>query len=229
MRVQAVKMFVCLISLVGSMSVFASPFQEGKHYLQIPQSNLEHEQVETLKEEFNEKVLVIEFFSYGCHWCYQLDPKVSEWKKALDGKKVEFKRYPVVFQNSWVNLSKAYFTAVALGVEDKMHAALFEEIQEERIQSSAPGVLQNLFVERGVDGLEFSKTFDSFSIEQQFKQANQVAIALRITAIPSFVVYGPKGAIVTSSRMAGSEEELFEVLDTVIKQESEALVSRKDS
>lgn len=208
--------------------VLAGSFQEGRHYLQIPHNHLDDEQVEALKEEYTGKVLVIEFFSYGCHWCHQLDPKVNEWKKSLKADKVVFKRFPVVFQNSWVNMAKAYFTALALDVEDELHTALFEEIQEERIHPSNLDEIQKLFVEKGVDGEAFAKTFESYSIDQQFKQANQVAIALRITGIPSFVIVGPNGAIITSKRMAGSDEELFAVLDNIIASDTKALVASKD-
>lgn len=205
----------------------AEPYKEGKHFQQVPFEILENELIEDLRKETPDKIIVIEFFSYGCHWCNQLDPDVTRWKKT-NPDYVEFKQYPVVFQNSWVNLSKAYFTAESLGVLDKVHPALFEAIHEDKLHSSAPDALQAFFADYGVKKEDFASTFDSFGVEQQFKRANQVSIAFRITAIPTFIIVGPNGAQMTSTRMAGGEKELFEVLDTLIAKEHRALVATKD-
>ena len=210
------------------LSANATPYKEGKHYQQVPFEILENELIEDLKSEYPGKIVVIEFFSYGCHWCNQLDPQVQEWKKNKPDY-VEFMQYPVVFQNSWVNLSKAYFTAQSLGVLDQVHPALFDAIHDDNLKSSSPDVLQSFFGEHKVDKTKFAKMFDSFGIEQQFKHANKISIAFKITAIPMFIVYGPNGAQMTSARMSGSDQELFKVLDSLVTQEYSALSSVKNS
>ncbi len=223
------KLIVCFLVLWTHVGLAeASSFKEGQHYQQLPVEMLENELVEDLKKEHPDQIIVLEFFSYGCHWCYQLEPKVADWSSRIDESKVVFKRFPVVFQSSWANLSKAYFTGEALELKDKVHHALFEAIQTETLKSTAPDVLQSFFAKQGVEELQFAKTFDSFSVEQQFKRANQISIAFRITAIPAFVVYGPKGAVITSARMAGGEDELFKVLDLLLN-EQRALSLSKNS
>ncbi|HEX6528378.1 MAG TPA: thiol:disulfide interchange protein, partial [Burkholderiales bacterium] len=44
----------------------------------------------------NGKIEVLEFFWYGCIHCYNLEPKLETWLKALP-KDVEFRRVPAVF------------------------------------------------------------------------------------------------------------------------------------
>jgi thiol:disulfide interchange protein DsbA len=64
------------------------------------------------------KVQVIEFFSYGCPWCYRLEPYLEKWL-AHKPANVDFRRVPVVFESGWDTYAKAYYTAKALDVETK--------------------------------------------------------------------------------------------------------------
>jgi protein dithiol oxidoreductase (disulfide-forming) len=226
--INAVTLIFFGVCCLSTFSANALPYKEGKHFQQVPFEILENELIEDLKAEYPDKIVVLEFFSYGCHWCNQLDPQVQEWKKNKPDY-VEFKQFPVVFQNSWVNLSKAYFTAQNLGVLDQVHPALFNAIHDDKLKSSSPDTLQSFFSDYKVDKAKFAKTFDSFGVEQQFKRANQISIAFRITAIPTFIVYGPNGAQMTSTRMSGGDDQLFKVIDTLVAQEYKALATTKDS
>ncbi|MDP3902924.1 MAG: thiol:disulfide interchange protein DsbA/DsbL, partial [Methylococcaceae bacterium] len=67
-----------------------------------------------------DKIEVIEYFWYGCPHCYSFEPFLSTWAKTLP-KNVEFIRQPAVFSELWGKHAKAYFTAEALGVVDKVH------------------------------------------------------------------------------------------------------------
>jgi hypothetical protein len=75
-----------------------------------------------------DKIEVIEFFWYGCPHCYDFEPVLENWVKSLP-KNVEFIRQPAVFSDLWGKHAKAYFTAEALGVVDKIHADFFDAIQ----------------------------------------------------------------------------------------------------
>ncbi|MEY3190222.1 MAG: hypothetical protein RIS10_339, partial [Pseudomonadota bacterium] len=68
-----------------------------------------------------DKIEVIEFFWYGCPHCYSFEPLLDKWSKNLP-KNVEFIRQPAAFNELWSKHAKAYYTAEALGVVDKVHA-----------------------------------------------------------------------------------------------------------
>src|SRR5690349_16449224 len=58
----------------------------------------------------NGQVAVIEFFSYGCPHCYELEPTLHKWKSALP-KDVTFRRVPVSFgRQEWAELGRMYLT-----------------------------------------------------------------------------------------------------------------------
>ena len=70
------------------------------------------------------KVEVIEFFYYGCPGCNSLQAPLSSWlkKKPAD---VEFRRAPVVFQDSWLPLTTAYYAFDAMGLVDKLQGPAY--------------------------------------------------------------------------------------------------------
>ncbi|HET9844020.1 MAG TPA: thiol:disulfide interchange protein DsbA/DsbL [Gammaproteobacteria bacterium] len=219
-----------IILLCSCFYVFASTdFQEGKHYQQVPIEAFQNELVQELKAKYPKKILVVEFFSYGCHWCHELEPHLKTWLETHKADYVEFVRIPVVFQSSWLNLSKAYYSAEQLGILDKFHAAMFTAIHEEKLQSSTQEALASFFETQGVAKKDFLKVFRSFGVEQQAKQANQLSMIFKITAIPTFVIQGENNALITSTRMVGGEAQVFDLISALVKEEHRVLMSVENS
>src|SRR4051794_29877391 len=67
-------------------------------------------------EEGNNKIPVIEFFSFGCPWCYHIEPALAQWTKEQI-KSIQFSQVPVVFNKNWAYYAKAYYPANALHME----------------------------------------------------------------------------------------------------------------
>src|SRR6187455_1060271 len=63
------------------------------------------------------KVEVIEFFSYACPHCHSLAGPLATWLKRKPAD-VEFKRVPAVFNDTWLQYARVYYTLEALGVVD---------------------------------------------------------------------------------------------------------------
>ncbi|MBS0286444.1 MAG: thiol:disulfide interchange protein DsbA/DsbL [Proteobacteria bacterium] len=210
------------ILVLGLMLVYSAyaangPYIEGKHYQRLPASVEQNDLVKDLLKEGNGKVQVLEFFSYGCSWCFKLDPYIEKWRKTMPTG-VSFQRVPVEFHPTWATLTKAYYTEVELNAVDKVHTALFDAIQTERIKDSSEDSLKQFFVDAGISAQDFSKTFNSFEVTRKQKWAVSIAQAYRITAVPCIVVQGPKGIFLSAVRFAGSEDELIKVLNELIKQ-----------
>lgn len=207
---------LCLLAF-GLMPVQAA-YEEGKHYQKLPPEIMQSELAKELQEKEKDKILVLEFFSYGCTWCYKIEPLIENFLKEHP-KYVSFYRIPVEFQQSWGPLTKAFYTAKDLNVLSAIHEPLFEAVQTEQITTASPEVLRKFFVSKGVKKKEFESTFDSFNVENQQKWANEMTRAYRITAVPVVIVQGPSGAYITSVRMAGSDQDMFRVIDELIKME----------
>jgi thiol:disulfide interchange protein DsbA len=68
----------------------------------------------------------------------------------------------------------------------------------------------------GVSKADFQKVFSSFGVESKVRRAEELNKGYRITGTPTFVV---NGKYVTDVRMAGSEENLFKVLNQLASSE----------
>ncbi|HSF20954.1 MAG TPA: thiol:disulfide interchange protein DsbA/DsbL [Burkholderiales bacterium] len=163
------------------------------------------------------KVEVIEFFYYGCPGCNGLQPPLRAWlkKKPAD---VEFRRAPVVFQDSWLPLTTAYHAFDAMGIVDKVHYELFRAIHEQR-SLEIKGLLRDqkpLFdwvAKQGVDRQKFVDVYNSFGVRSRTNRSIELPGHYQVTSTPTLVV---DGKFLMTPAMAGSYERYFDVLDQVI-------------
>jgi thiol:disulfide interchange protein DsbA len=165
-----------------------------------------------------DKIEIIEFFWYGCPHCYDFEPLLEKWVKALP-KNVEFIRQPAVFSDLWGKHAKAYFTAEALGVVDKVHNDFFDALQTKKQHLETEDELANFFVAHGVNENEFRTTYNSFLVDTKVRQAATTAGRYGITGVPAIVI---NGKYKTNGPLAGSHEKMLEVINQLIQKESKA-------
>jgi thiol:disulfide interchange protein DsbA len=162
------------------------------------------------------KVEVIEFFWYGCPHCYDFEPLLNKWKETLP-KNVEFIRQPAAFNETWTKHAKAYYTAEALGVADKLHADFFEAIQKKGEDLETEEQLAKFFVAHGVKEADFHEAYNSFPVDAKIRQAGAMAARYGITGVPAIII---NGKYKTNGKLAGSHEKMIEVMNKLIAQES---------
>jgi protein dithiol oxidoreductase (disulfide-forming) len=161
------------------------------------------------------KIEVIEFFWYGCPHCYSFEPALTAWLKTKP-ENVDFIRIPAVFSEQWGKHAKAYFTAEALGVVDKVHADLFDGVQQKK-ELETEDQLAKFFTAHGVKEAEFRETYNSFMVDSKMRQAPALAAKYGITGVPAIIV---NGKYRTNGTLAGSQEKMIDVINTLIKKES---------
>src|SRR5437868_11136368 len=96
----------------------AADLAEGKQYTRLKNP----QPVETGK-----KIEVIEFFSYGCPHCNDLEPYLQQWVKTVPAD-VQFRRVPVMFQDRWKALAKDFYTLDAMGEDIRLSPQLFHDV-----------------------------------------------------------------------------------------------------
>ena len=165
-----------------------------------------------------DKIEIIEFFSYGCIHCYTLEPTIETWLKTKPDN-VEFIRQPVIFNRPlWRKYAKAYFIAEALGVVDKVHADFFDAIHNKKIKLSTEDQLAKFFVAHGVNETEFRNTFNSFLVDTKLRQVEAMPPRYGINGTPTIII---NGKYKTTGRLAKSQENIIKVMDRLIQQESQ--------
>lgn len=197
---------LCVILLLLPTLVFAETFVEGKDY-----------QIITNPPALDTKTKgpsIVEFFSYGCPWCYKIDAPLNQWISKL-GKNVQFDRVPVVFKSNWDLYAKAYFTAKTLALADKMDPILFKAIQDEKNPLDSKQAMIDLFVAQGVDREIAKSAFEnSPSIDMRVTNGMGLMAQYQISGVPAFVV---NNKYKTDLQMAQGPDRLFQILDYLVR------------
>lgn len=136
------------------------------------------------------QVEVAEFFWYACPHCYAFEPYLENWL-AHKPKNVEFQRIPVMRGYAWAKpMAHAYYTEVALGVVDKLHKAIFDEIHVKHHILKTKDDFKQFFEKHGVSSKDFDSAWNSFSVAVNMKRAAKEESAYQIMGVPTIAVGG---------------------------------------
>ncbi|HET9447133.1 MAG TPA: thiol:disulfide interchange protein DsbA/DsbL [Steroidobacteraceae bacterium] len=137
-----------------------------------------------------DKVEVIEFFSYACPHCYQLQSQVVKWARELPAS-ATFVRVPVSFgRREWGQLSRAFYALEATGDLERLDDALFAAIHKERRPLFNVDQLAGWAAENGVDAGKFRAAFDSPGVSAKALRAEQLSRDYKVNGVPSLTVDG---------------------------------------
>ena len=197
-----------LVALAAAGAALAQPVP-GKDYRLIdpPQPT-----------DSGNKIEVLEFFWYGCPHCNALQPPLRNWlkKKPAD---VEFKRVPAVFADSWLPLTRAYYTLETMGVVEKLHYDVFAAVHEQNVRLSDPKVLFDWVAKRGVDQQKFSDIYNSFGVQSRARRSVDLTKQYDPPGTPALTVDGKflvAPSMVLKPDNSVDYERYFQVLDQVI-------------
>ncbi len=160
-----------------------------------------------------DKVKVVEFFSYACPHCYELENYIEPWIEKQKAN-VDFQRTPAAWNPYYDLLSQAFFTIQILKREDQLHGTLFNAIHRERLNLQTLDGVRSFFVREGVTGDAFDKTFDSFAVKQKVFQAKSAFEKYHLSSVPSLVV---ADHYVTDVAKAGGHEQLLQLLSHLLE------------
>ena len=191
---------IALASLAGQ--AFAD-LVEGKNYLRMKTP---------VPVETGKKIEVIEFFSYGCPHCAELEPYLDQWLAKLPAD-VQFRRVPVMFQPRWVNLAKIYYAFDAMGDEAKLSPEVFTAIHGKNVSLWDEKTFFDWAAGKGLDRKKVEDVFGSFAVSGKMNRAKQQAQTFDIQSVPTVVV---DGKFVTGSDRVGSHAQLPAAIDELV-------------
>ncbi len=172
-----------------------------------------------------DKIEVVEVFWYGCPHCYDFEPYLDQWL-ATKPDDVEFRRMPGIFNKSWIPHAKTYFTAIKMGVLEKIHHPLFAALHKKKERLYTEQALQEFVTRRGVDSSEFTKIYHSNEIETKIKQAFVMGQRYGVTGVPAVVI---NGKYLTNGTMARSYDNLLKVIDKLVDRERQGLKEHRSA
>ena len=193
--------FISILVLLLPLFAYAEDFVAGKDY----ENN-------SSPDSKTNKVIITEFFSYGCPWCYRIEPNLMNWVKK-QGDAIEFTRVPVIFHKDWSYYAKAYYTAHLLGLDAKLNPLLFKAAQDKARPMTNNQAMIDFFVAQGVDPATAKSAFEnSTTIDMQISEGTAICL-YRVNGVPSVVV---NNQYKTDLQMAKGEERFFKVLDFLV-------------
>ena len=163
----------------------------------------------------NGKIHVEEVFWYGCGHCFALEEFVKSWQKKLAAD-VEFNQVPAMFGKTWVVHAQMFYVAQALGVKDKLHGDVFNEIHLNKKRLLKKDEQRAFFADYGVSAEDFDKAYNSFTVKSRLKQTDKRVRGFKISGVPAVVV---NGKYVVDAGSAGGAGNIFKVVNYLIEQE----------
>lgn len=164
------------------------------------------------------KIEVVELFWYGCPHCYAFEPTINGWAAKLPAD-VNFHRVPAMFGGIWDIHGQMFITLEVMGVEHKVHTAVFEAIHKDHKMFKTPEEFADFVATQGVDKTKFMETYNSFAVKGLVKKYKDLAVAYGATGVPTMIVNGKYRFDLGSS---GGAEETLHVADTLIEKERAA-------
>ena len=136
------------------------------------------------------KIVVTEFFSYGCSHCFAFNPSLTLWVNKLP-KDVRFERVAVVFDHQpWQKLAQIFYALQAIGKAELTSPAVFGAIHVERADWQSDAQISDWMASHGVNRDEFTAAFNAFSTRSFVARGDQLAQAHRVRSIPTLVIDG---------------------------------------
>ena len=132
---------------------------------------------------------MIEFFSYGCPHCGDLEPFLQGWLKTMPAD-VQFRRIPVMFQERWIPLAKIYYTLEALGEEARLSPEVFTALHGKGISLWQDKTFFDWAASQGLDRKKVEEMYNSFGIGGKVNRARLAAQAYQVQSVPLVIVDG---------------------------------------
>ena len=206
MRAGVKSLLVAVMAIVAMPALTQETYQEGVHYDLITPN---------IQTGISDRVVVTEFFSYGCGHCFNFEPMLAAWEKRQPDN-IVVQRSPIAWNAGARLLAKVYYTAVVLDAMDPMHDAVFRAIHLQRKRLATPEAFRAVFMDNGIDGEEFDKAFDSFGVNSMVRQADARMRGARINGTPSLMV---NGKYRIDTRKAGSQANMLKIAEFLAEKE----------
>ena len=174
-----------LLATLGlALSVIAFPIhaqQLGGDYAEI---------LPALSADVPDKIEVIEFFSYACPHCNELNPSITKWAARLPSD-VAFRKVAVGFGNPFYQLTaKLFYSLEALGELKRLDDSVFQAIHSKGVKLLDEKSVTRWVASQGVDAKKFGDAFNSFGVLNQIKRSDMLVKNANIRGVPALVVDG---------------------------------------
>ncbi len=159
-----------------------------------------------------DKIEVIDFFWYGCPYCYQLLPLIAAWETTKPAD-VVLRRIPAVLRQEWVPDAHLYYTLEILGAADRLHARVFDAVHKDRLQTADSEVWGKWAVANGIDRAKWDEAYNAQGVRDRVVRAVELGRDYDVRGTPVIIV---DGRYQTGSGQAGALKNVIPTIDGLI-------------
>lgn len=205
LRSVAAGFLACTLALLA-------PVAQGQEPARL-RAGSEYRLIEPQPPQDGERIEVIEFFWYGCPFCYELQPALEDWTQRMPAD-VTLRRIPAILRDAWAPHVRVYYTLETLGELGRLHQQVYHSYHVEELHMSKPDVMVQWAMRHGIAREQWLAAYNSAAVAQKVEQAKAVSRAYEVRGTPTLVV---DGRYLTSSSMAGSVRGVMPVVDELIR------------
>lgn len=162
-----------------------------------------------------DKIEVIEAFSYGCPYCFELEAAVISWKNTL-GPDVDFRQMHAVWNEAMEFYAQVHIATQSINQSDLLHNAIFNAIQVDQRSLESPRAFAEFLAGMGVDESEFFDQFNSGRTRETVEESRILVQRYGLTGVPQFIV---NGKYRVDPMLADGRERMLDVVDFLIELE----------
>lgn len=159
------------------------------------------------------RVLVQEFFYFGCPHCKKLQGPLKNWLSKVDATEVEYEKVPVDFGRTSQLVAKHYYVAKYLNRDKDFSTRYFNAIITKRIKAS-DDLATKILVHLGEKKEVVVKLMTSPEVLEEVERAKQLTLKYKIQSLPAFVIGGQHK--LDKSNLI-ENETILEAVERVIK------------
>ena len=157
----------------------AGEFVEGEHYFLL----------ENPVRVRGDSIEVLEYFSYACPHCYNLEPDLKAWTEA-NADTIRVVRSPLYANPLWAHFARTYFAFEELGVIEDNHYAFFAALHDGGLNLITPEAVAGWIDGRGTTSEDFHKAYESAAVDRKMRQADRRQRQMQIASVPALIVHG---------------------------------------
>lgn len=191
-----------------ALSAIAFPIQAqqlGGDYTEI---------LPALSADVPDKIEVIEFFSYACPHCNELNPTITKWA-AQQPSDVAFRKVAVGFGNPFYQLTaKLFYSLEAIGELKRLDDSVFQAIHNKGVKLVDEKSVTGWVASQGVDAKKIGDTLNSFGVLNQIKRSDMLVSNAKIRGVPALVV---DGRYLVGGPNIKSNTDLLSIADKLIE------------
>lgn len=133
------------------------------------------------------KIIVQEFFSFGCPHCSDFSSKFSDWS-SKQPKYVVVEKIPVTFDRpEWETMAKLYYTLKEMNLANK-DADVFYGIHKEHLKLWESESIYSWAKSNNINIDKFKEVFNSEKVAAQVKNGDMLSRKYKIDGVPSIVI-----------------------------------------